>query len=83
MIKLFDEFCNFVDEITALRRYGEDVESIPWKVYNTTERNKLITDNYGQLPAEEMRDLDDSEVVSVKHCNGHIKAYVRYEREGV
>lgn len=74
MAKLFDAFCDAVDEL---------VEGIPWKIYNTTERNKLVTDNYGQLPAEVMRDLDDAEVVSIKHCNGHTKAYVRYERGGI
>jgi hypothetical protein len=69
--KLFDVFCAAPDEL---------VEGNPWKIYNTMEKNKLITDNYGQLPSEVMRTLDDAEVISIKHCNGHTKTYVRYER---
>lgn len=73
MQKLFNMFTDALDEL---------VEGIPWKIYNTKSHNKLITDNYGQLPVTEMPDLDEAEVVSNKICNGHMKVYVKYEVEG-
>lgn len=72
-MQLYNMFQDAPDEL---------VEGILWKIYNTTEHNKLITDDYGQLPSTVMPDLDEADVVSRKVCDGHMKVYVRYERDG-
>lgn len=70
MVKLWDMFAEASDEI---------VEGIPWRIYNTKQNNKLIVDNYGQLPSTIMLDLDEAEVVSTKVCHGYMKVYVKYD----
>lgn len=63
---LFETFCGAYYEIVNLK----------WRVYNTKEHNKLITDDYGSLSSELLPELDNAPVKSCKVMTP--KKHIRY-----
>ncbi len=55
-------------------------EPLRWRIYDTNQHNRLITDNYGALTANEAADLDNALVVSYWIKEKCIRVYIRVNK---
>lgn len=60
----------------------DEIANLKWRIYNSNDHNKIITDDYGALPCSVLPTLDNAPVVSSKvkttKKDRYVSVYVRF-----